>query len=312
MNAGIDISVVIPLYNEEGGLSELYGRLTKTLEQVSPNYEIIFVNDGSTDMTLQEIKLLSQQNSRVKFLSFSRNFGHQIALTAGLKYAGGEAVIIMDGDLQDPPELIPQMYETWKAGYKVVYAKRISRKGESFLKKFTAKLFYRLIRKIASIEIPLDSGDFRLIDQRVVFYLNEMTESAKFLRGQVSWIGFKQTFVEFERSERKFGKTNYTWRKMLRFAIDGITSFSNTPLKVATILGFVVSGVSFLVILYALYSMFILHRVVTGWTSLIISTMLIGGIQLLTIGIIGEYISRITNDVRRRPLYIVEESNIQT
>ncbi len=309
MIAPTKISVVIPLYNEEESISELYERLSLSLSNISEHYEIIFVNDASRDTTLQKVKAIAGENDRVKYLSFSRNFGHQIALTAGLQHAKGDVVVIMDGDLQDPPELIASLYAKWKEGYKVVYAKRSNRQGESFLKKITAKFFYRLVRKISSIDIPLDTGDFRLIDKKVAHYLNAMPETNKFIRGQISWIGFNQTFVEFERDKRKFGKTNYTWRKMIRFAIDGITAFSNAPLKLATILGFLVSGFAFLVIVYALFSLFVLHRVVTGWTSLIISSMFIGGIQLLTIGIIGEYISRITSDVRRRPLYIIDESN---
>ncbi|HXH19753.1 MAG TPA: glycosyltransferase family 2 protein [Chitinophagales bacterium] len=310
MNAKIKISVVIPLYNEEKNIYMLYERLISSLGKINADYEIVFINDGSMDSTLQIVKEISGKNDKVKYLSFSRNFGHQIALTAGLRHASGSIIVIMDGDLQDPPELISVMVEKWKQGFKVVYAKRTSRRGEGILKKITAKLFYRIVRKLSSIDIPLDTGDFRLIDRQVVDCLNAMPESNKFLRGQVAWVGFKQTFVEFEREKRKFGRSNYTLRKMIRFALDGITAFSDMPLKLATILGFIVSGFAFIVILYALYSMFVLHRVITGWTSLIISTMFIGGIQLLAIGIIGEYIGRIYNNVRKRPLYVVEESNV--
>lgn len=306
----MDISVVIPIFNEEKGLPELYNRLIKAVRSISNDFELIFVNDCSTDNSLQVIKELSETDSKVKYLSFSRNFGHQIAVTAGLEQTQGEAVVIIDGDLQDPPELICEMYEKYKTGYKVVYAKRKSRSGESFFKKLTAKIFYRLMVKLTGVAIPIDTGDFRLIDRVIVDHLKEMPEPVKFLRGQIAWLGYKQTFVEFDRDARKYGTTGYPLRKMIRFAIDGITAFSDVPLKIATTAGFVVSGFSLLVIIYALISHFILNQTITGWTSLIISSMFIGGIQLIAIGIIGEYISRINTTVRKRPLYIVEEMKV--
>jgi dolichol-phosphate mannosyltransferase len=228
---------------------------------------------------------------------------------AGIIKSRGNAVVLIDGDLQDPPELIRDLYAEYKKGNKVVNAKRIQRIGETWFKKATANMFYRTLKKITSFDIPLDTGDFRLISREVVNHLISMGESSKFLRGQIAWLGFRQTSVEFERQERKAGKTKYTLRKMLRFAMDGITSFSNFPLQIATFLGFLFSVIAFFIILYALYSKFILEEVVTGWTSIMISSMFIGGVQLLCIGIIGEYISRISADVKKRPSYVIEETN---
>ena len=310
-NNNIDISVIVPIYNEEQIISELYNRLQSTVSQISKSYELIFVNDGSKDQSLKELLKLSEQDPRVFYINFSRNFGHQIAVTAGLDASNGKAVVIIDGDLQDPPELITDLYAKYKEGYEVVYAKRKERKGESAFKKVTAKIFYRTLKRITAIEIPLDTGDFRLIDRKVVNYLNQMPEQNKFLRGDIAWLGFKQTEVLFNRDTRKYGKTGYSLGKMLRFAMDGITSFSDKPLQVVTKTGFAISFVSFVIILYAIYSHFILDRTITGWTSLIISSMFIGGVQLISIGVIGEYISRINKNVLKRPLYIVEKTNCE-
>lgn len=305
------ISVVIPIFNEESNIDELYKRLNNTLLKITDKFEILFVNDGSIDSSLYKIKELSIENNKVRYISFSRNFGHQIAISAGIDTCNGETVVIIDGDLQDPPELIVDLYEKYKEGYNVVYAKRKSRKGESFFKKITAKLFYRIISKITSIEIPLDTGDFRLFDKKILMNLKAMPEKHKFIRGQISWLGFKQTFVEYDRDSRKYGETKFTVRKMTSFALDGITSFSSFPLKIVTFFGFTVSFISLIIILYALYSKFILVKVITGWTSLLISSMFIGGVQLLSIGIIGEYISRINSEVKNRPLYIIDENNVE-
>ncbi len=306
-----DISVIIPIYNEQQIIHELYNRLQKTVSQISENYEFIFVNDGSEDHSLLELLKLSEQDPRVFYINFSRNFGHQIAVTAGLDICKGKAVVIIDGDLQDPPELITDLYAKHKEGYEVVYVKRAERKGEGIFKKISAKLFYRVLRRITSIDIPLDTGDFRLIDSKVVHYLKQMSEQNKFLRGQVAWLGFKQTQVLFNRDQRKYGKTGYSLNKMLRFAMDGITSFSDKPLQLDTKLGFFILFISFVIIPYAVYSHFILDRTITGWKSLIISSMFIGGVQLISIRVIGEYISRINKNVLKRPLYIVEKSNIE-
>ncbi len=305
-----ELSIIIPVFNEEKNIPLMHQRIKDIMQNTNETFEMIFVNDGSVDRSLDIIKTISTQ-PYVKYISFSRNFGHQVAVSAGLDFASGNMVVIIDCDLQDPPELILEMIEKYRQGFKVVYARRISRKGETWFKKTTANLFYRTLAKITSTKIPLDVGDYRLMDKAIVEYLKKMPEKNKFLRGQIAWIGFKQTYVDYERNERKYGETGYTFRKMVTLAMDAITSFSNWPLKVATIAGFIVSIIAFGVILYALYANLILHRTVTGWTSLIISVMFIGGIQLLCIGIIGEYISRINNQVKDRPLYIVEESTVQ-
>lgn len=306
----MDLSVIIPSYNEERNVGIMHERLTKTLSEITDSYEMIFVNDCSKDQTLLRIKELAEKDSHVKYLSFSRNFGHQIAVSAGLDFCTGEAVVIIDGDLQDPPELITQMYERYKEGYKVVYAKRKTREGETWFKKATAKIFYRLLASMTSIDIPVDVGDFRLIDRVIVEHLRNMPEKSKYIRGQIAWIGYKQTFVEYHRDARLYGKTNYPLKKMLRFALDGITAFSDKPLKIASGLGIFSAIVSLLALVYALVSHFCFHATITGWTSLILSVLFIGGVQLITIGIIGEYIARINNDVRNRPLYILDEKNI--
>ncbi|MCP4551253.1 MAG: glycosyltransferase family 2 protein [Bacteroidetes bacterium] len=308
-NKNVDISVIVPIYNEQQIIHELYNRLQKTVSQISVHYELIFVNDGSKDHSLMELLKLSEQDPRVYHISFSRNFGHQIAVTAGLDASNGKAIVIIDGDLQDPPELIAELFKKYQEGYEVVYAKRKEREGESVFKKITAKLFYHTLKRITSIDIPLDTGDFRLIDRKVVNYLSQMPEQNKFLRGQIAWLGFNQTEVLFNRDKRKYGKTAYSLGKMIQFAMDGITSFSDKPLQLVTKLGFAISFVSFVIILYAIYSHFILNRTITGWTSLIISSMFIGGVQLISIGVIGEYISRINKNVLKRPLYIVEKTN---
>lgn len=306
-----EISVVIPVYNEELNLNTLYERIQNVFLKLNIDHEFIFVNDGSKDRSIEIIKSFAAKDKNVKYISFSRNFGHQIAVTAGLDKSTGKAVVIIDADLQDPPELIGEMYKKYKEGFQNVYARRKTRKGEGPLKKITAKLFYRLLSRLTHISIPVDTGDFRIIDRKIVDGLKQMPEQHKFLRGQISWIGFSQTFVEYDRDERQGGKTGYTYRKMIRFALDGITSFSNTPLRFATTAGFVTFIISFILICYALYSKFFLNETtIRGWTSLMVSVLFIGSIQLLSIGIIGEYVSRLSDNVRNRPKYIVEESNI--
>jgi dolichol-phosphate mannosyltransferase len=306
-----DISIVVPIYNEEKNILLLYERLKNAANAVSSNHELIFVNDGSTDSSFFELMKLAENDNRVFYINFSRNFGHQIAVTAGLDYSKGDVVVIIDGDLQDPPELIPELYAKYKEGYEVVYAQRIKRKGESWFKKISAKCFYRILKKTTHIDIPVDTGDFRLIDRKIVEYLKQMPEQNKFLRGQIAWIGFKQTAVHFERQERIHGKTNYPFSKMLKLALDGITGFSDKPLAFVTKAGLFISTLSFLIILYAIFSHFVLNQTIKGWTSLIISCMFIGGIQLISIGIIGEYISRMNKNILNRPLYIVGKTNIE-
>ena len=305
------LSIVIPIFNEEENIDSLINRLRTVVAQMQISCEYIFVNDGSKDHSFQLIKNLALADPAIKYIDFSRNFGHQIAVSAGLDLAAGDRVAIIDADLQDPPELIIEMFAKMDQGYEVVYAKRNNRNGESWLKKFTAKVFYRILKSITSVKIPVDTGDFRIIDRKVVNVLNQMPEHNKFLRGQISWIGFKQTYVEYDRKVRQAGSTGYTYKKMIRLALDGITSFSNFPLKVASICGFVVSGIAFMVMIYALYSRYITKDYVEGWTSTIISVLFLGGIQLISIGIIGEYISRLSENARNRPLYVINETNIK-
>lgn len=303
-------SVIIPVYNEEPNIYLLFNRLSGVMQSLSLDFELIFVNDGSRDRTLELVKVLAAREKCVKFINLSRNFGHQIAVSAGLDLCSGDRVVIIDADLQDPPELIVEMDQKMNEGFEVVYARRKRREGESTMKLFTARMFYRILANIASINIPLDTGDFRIMDRKVVEVLRKMPEQNKFLRGQISWIGFRQTFVEYDRSERHGGETGYTYAKMFRFAVDGITSFSDAPLRIASFVGFLVSGVAFLVLLYALYGTFFLKNTVPGWASVIVSVLFLGGIQLISLGLLGEYLSRISANVKNRPLYIVDESNL--
>ncbi|HRS19397.1 MAG TPA: glycosyltransferase family 2 protein [Bacteroidales bacterium] len=308
----IEVSVIIPIYNEQEIIPELYSRLQKSVSKISQNYELIFVNDGSKDASIQELKKIANTDSHVLYINFSRNFGHQIAVTAGLHHATGNAIVIIDGDLQDPPELIPELYAKYKEGYKIVGAKRVSRKGETFFKKVTAKAYYRILKRITNVDIPVDTGDYRLIDRKVVQAILAMDEPDKYIRGQVAWTGFKTTFVNFERDERRFGTTGYSLKKMTKFAIDGITSFSSYPLKLASIFGFIVSGFAFCMVVYVLLSKYVFQTAVEGWPSLMLTILFLGGVQLICLGIIGEYLWRIMNTVRNRPLYIIEETNIES
>ncbi len=307
----MELSIIIPVYNEQDNLPLLYDRLKGVVKTLGVSHELVFVNDGSRDQSLLFLHQLAAKDSTVKFLDFSRNFGHQIAVTAGLDHVTGEAVVIIDADLQDPPEAIIDLYNKMKEGYEVVYARRATRKGESKLKLWTAKYFYRILSKITTIEIPVDTGDFRIIDKKVVELLRRMPEQNKYLRGQIAWVGFNQTFITYERQERNAGNTGYTYRKMLKFALDGITSFSDLPLKIVTYFGFIVSGFAFVVMLYAIYSRFVLEDYEPGWTSLILTILFIGGIQMIAVGIIGEYLSRMNTNLRGRPLYIVRDSNLE-
>lgn len=311
IQTNIDVSVVLPVFNEENNIELLYKRLNSVFDKLNIlSREFIFVNDGSFDDSFSIIKKLAETDKTVKFIDFSRNFGHQIAISAGMNKARGKHIVIMDADLQDPPEVIADLYKKACEGYDVVYAKRLSRKGESFFKKATAKLFYRALRTITKCNIPVDAGDFRIISSKVSDILNKMPEQQKYLRGQIAWVGFKQTYINYDRDERQGGKSGYSIPKMTRFALDGITSFSDFPLKFATYLGFFVSIIAFIMMLWALYQRLIVKEYVQGWTSLILSVLFIGGIQLISIGIIGEYIGRIGSNIRNRPLYIINETNI--
>ncbi len=306
----MDISVVIPVFNEESNLLVLHERLVNVVTSISNNYELIFVNDGSKDKSLQIIKELANKNPQIKYIDFSKNFGHQLAVFAGLENAKGDAIVIIDADLQDPPELIKDLYHKMIEGYDVVFAQREQRVGESWHKLITAKLFYRFINRLSDVSIPLDTGDFRIISKKINDIIVSMPEWNKFLRGQIAWTGFNQTSIQYTREERYAGKTNYSYSKMFSFAFDGITAFSNLPLRLATYLGFVVSLISFFFILYTLYQKYINGNVVQGWSSLMVSILFIGGVQLICLGIIGEYLGRIMDNVKQRPLYIVRESNL--
>lgn len=305
------ISVIIPVFNEEKVVDSTIPAVWTVLNSIQQEYELIVVDDGSSDSTLKKIKYLASKNSSLRYISLGRNFGHQVATFAGLDFAKGSSIVIMDGDGQDPPELIPDLLAKLNEGFDVVSAKRTNRPGEGFFKKFTAKLFYRIFKRITNIDMPLDTGDFRIFNSKVLGYLKNMNEKEKFLRGQIAWMGLKQTQLEYERHERRDGDTGYTKSKMFRFAMDGITSFSNWPLRVATISGFICSFIGLLLIIYTLYSRYIIEVYQPGWASLMITVIFIGGIQLIGIGIIGEYISRINNNVKDRPLYIVGETNIE-
>ena len=306
----VDFSVIIPIYNEELNIPTLVSRLRPVVEKTGMSYELLFVNDGSRDRSLDLIKALAQADPRVRYIDFSRNFGHQVAVTAGIDHCKGSIIAIIDADLQDPPELIGEMIALTRQGNEVVYAKRRSRKDKSVVKKAAYKVFYRLLARISNVNVPLDTGDFRVMTRKVAEVLKNMPEQHKFLRGQIAWLGFKQTFVEYDRDVRAAGEPGYTYKKLFKLAFDGITGFSNVPLRLATVMGFVVSGISVVLILYALISYFFFKSdMPQGWTSLMIAVSFIGGVQLICLGIIGEYISRLQTDVRQRPLYIVNETN---
>lgn len=300
------ISLVLPIYNEEGNIDELYNRSVSVLKKMG-QYEIIFVNDCSKDESLLKLKEISKKDNKVKIIDFSRNFGHQIAITAGIDYADGDAVVVMDSDLQDTPETIEKMVKKWKNGYDVVYGKRRTRKDTIF-KKFTAFAFYRILKKFANIDIPEDTGDFRLMDKKVIKEMRKLREHSRFMRGMTSWVGFKQTYVLFDREDRRYGETNYPLRKMIKLAMDAITSFSYIPLKISMNMGFIVALLSFAGIVYAMYrKIFFPAEVVSGWTFLTIVILFLGGIQLIALGVIGEYIGRIYTETQGRPLYVIRD-----
>ena len=303
------VSLVIPMYYEEEVANECYERVQKILKGLEKyDYEIIFINDGSKDKTLEILKNIAEENKNVKIISFSRNFGHQCAVTAGLKYVTGDGIVIIDADLQDPPELIPDMLKYWEEGNEVIYGKRKTRKGESAFKLFTAKMFYKTLNALSDVEIPKDTGDFRLVDRKVVDVVNNMPEHNKFLRGLFSWVGFKQMPYEYERQERFAGKTKYPLKKMLKLASDGIISFSTKPLKLVGALGILSIVISILILIYALISyIFKLNNLSAGWTSTMVAITFFAGVQLLSIWIMSEYIGRIYDETKRRPQYIVDK-----
>ena len=302
-------SVIVPMFNEEEVLGETCRRLRHVMDATGETYEIVFINDGSRDKTADMLRAVCQEDKRVKLIDFSRNFGHQSAITAGMDFAGGQCMVIIDGDLQDPPELIPGMIALWRGGYDIVYGKRTSREGDSFMKKLTAKLFYRILHAMTDVDIPVDTGDFRLIDRSVADALKQLPERNRYVRGLMGWVGFKQTAMEFERSERFAGTTKYPLRKMLKLAMDGIMSFSFKPLKIASWLGSIISAGSFLYLISVLIQrLFLPDSAQPGWASLIAATLFLNGITLLILGIMGEYIGRIYDEVKNRPLYILRDT----
>lgn len=302
------LSVVVPVYNEQEVLNETCRRLTEVLQDIEVNhqldYEIILVNDGSRDATAQIALNICENDTHYKFLNFSRNFGHQIAITAGMDYSSGDAVVVIDADLQDPPEIIKGMVIKWKEGFEVVYGKRLSRKGETFFKKFTSKVFYRMLSAMTEVDIPKDVGDFRLIDKKVKESLALVNERNRYIRGIISWLGFKQTEVSFVREERFAGETKYPLKKMIKFAFDAITSFSNKPLRIATYAGTFISVCSFIYLIIVMI-LFFCGKTVTGWASMVAIMLFFNGIILLILGIIGEYIGRIYDEAKGRPLYLI-------
>ena len=303
------ISVIVPMYYEEKVAEECYKRLTACLQKLTDyTYEIIIIDDGSKDKTLEILENIASKDDKVKVISFSRNFGHQAAVTAGLKHVSGDAIIIIDADLQEPPELIPQMIQLWEQGNEIIYAKRKKRKGESPFKLLSAKLFYQILNALSDTEIPKDTGDFRLVDRKVVDTINNMPEHNKFLRGLFSWVGYKQIPFEYEREERFAGKTKYPLRKMLKLASDGIISFSTKPLKLVGLLGFISIVISILILIYALLSYFLkLNQLSAGWTSLMVAITFFAGVQLLSIWIMSEYIGRIYDETKQRPQFIINK-----
>ncbi|MFO7636471.1 MAG: glycosyltransferase family 2 protein [Clostridia bacterium] len=300
-------SVVIPLYNEEEVVQECILRVLRVMEAVDGDYEIIFVNDGSSDATSALVREACGKNHRIRLIDFSRNFGHQTAITAGMDHAAGDAVIVMDADLQDPPETIPLMIEKFLEGYDVVYAVRTKREGETFFKKLTARLFYRFLKAMCSIDIPVDTGDFRLLGRRVVNVMKNLTERNRYVRGLVAWVGFNQAKVEYTREKRFAGKTKYPLRKMLQLSVDGITSFSTKPLKLSINIGIFMAFAGFLYAVYVVIMRLAGSTMQTGWASTVVLILVVGGIQLIMLGIIGEYIARIFDESKNRPLYIIKD-----
>lgn len=301
-------SVVIPVYNEELVVQETYKRLKLVMDTIGKHYELIFVNDGSRDSTAKIVEKICEADNTVKLVDFSRNFGHQLAITAGMDYAGGDAIVVIDADLQDPPEVIPEMIQKWSEGYDVVFGKRLKRKGETFFKKLTAKFFYRFLRSMTDVDIPVDAGDFRLIDRKVCDALKSANEKSRYIRGLISWLGFRQTFVEYVRDKRFAGETKYPLKKMIKFALDAITSFSYKPLKLASYFGTFISMLSFIYLLIVIYLRLFTDKTTAGWASTLAVSLFLNGIVLIILGIIGEYIGRIYDEVKGRPLYIVRET----
>ncbi len=301
------ISIIVPIYNETENLDEFYSRIKKIINEVGSDFEIIFINDGSCDNTLEHAKNLHSNDPLIKIINLSRNFGKEIALTAGLDYSTGDAVIVIDADLQEPPELIPEMIKKWQEGYDVVYAIRKKRGREPLLKTFSAYMFYRVMKKISRVSIPIDTGDYRLMSRRAVNALIKVREQHRFMKGLFAWIGFKQTGIYYEREERYGGTTSFNLWKLWNFAIDGITSFSFVPLQLSSFMGIIIATLSVLFSLYILIETLIFGNAVPGYPSLMVAILFLGGVQLISIGIIGEYIARIYGESKQRPLYFVQD-----
>ncbi|MFO1243458.1 MAG: glycosyltransferase family 2 protein [Rickettsiales bacterium] len=311
MNASAEsplLSIIVPMKNESDGLDALFARLRPCLEQITPYYEIICIDDGSSDDTYVRLAAYHQQDSRIRALKLSRNFGKEAAMAAALSHARGKAVVPIDADLQDPPELIAEMVRAWEQGAKVVLATRRSRPGDSWLKRHSAEWFYRLINKFSTISIPENTGDFRLMDQQVVQAVNQMQERTRFAKGLFAWVGFPTTTIHFDREDRAVGTTKWNYWKLWSYALDGILAFSTVPLKIWTYIGAIISLLSFLFALIIVIRTLILGNDVPGYSSLMVTVLFMGGIQLMSLGIIGEYVGRIYRETKRRPLYIIEES----
>jgi glycosyltransferase involved in cell wall biosynthesis len=308
METMIVYTIIAPIFNEEGNIPELYRRVKETMDKTGEIWELIMVDDGSTDGSVPAIYKLSANDSHVKPVIFARNFGHQIAVTAGLDYAKGQAVVIIDSDLQDPPEVILDLISKWKEGYEVVFAQRSEREGESWFKLFTASIFYRMIYRITDVNIPRDTGDFRLLDRKVVDVMKSMRERHRFLRGMSVWVGFKQAGVSYKRAARFSGETKYPFKKMVKFASDAITSFSYFPLQLAMYLGFFTAGISIIAIPLVIILRIVGSHAFLGQATTLIAVLFLGGVQLISLGILGEYIGRLYDEAKGRPLYIVREA----
>lgn len=308
----VTISVIAPVYNEAKSLPELHRRVRAVLEDLGEPWELLLVDDGSSDGSTEHIRDLAQQDEHVRPVIFARNFGHQLAVTAGLDYSRGEAVIIIDADLQDPPEVIPDLVRRWREGYEVVYAVREERKGETWFKRFSASLFYRMIQLITDVEIPLDTGDFRLLDRKVVDALNSMRERHRFLRGMSSWVGFRQAGVPYSREARFAGETKYTFRKMLDFALNAVTGFSYFPLQLATYFGFISAAIAAIAIPVVIVLRLMGNQAFFGQATTLLAVLFLGGVQLISLGLLGEYIGRLYDEAKGRPLYVVREAPEKT
>ena len=303
---GPELSIVVPVFNEEEGLPEFHRRIGKVLDSIDTSAEILYVNDGSNDGSLAMLCKLNEADARVSAINLSRNFGKEIALTAGLDYSRGKAVIVIDADLQHPPEVIPSLIERWREGYDVVYAVRVGREGESLIKRFTSRYFYHVIQRLSRVHIPRDAGDFRLLSRRAVDSLNLLREQHRFMKGLFAWIGYPQIAVPYTQQPRHAGKTKWSYWGLWNFAIEGITSFTTAPLKVASYLGVMTAMAAFLYALWIIYKTLVWGEPVAGYPSLMVAILFLGGVQLTTLGIMGEYLGRMFNETKHRPLYLTE------